>query len=224
MFLSVCDMLCWEQIMEISISIEQYLVDKKEKLTQYIVEIVKLKEKMAEAGKKVSLHFDYFKSNPEVFALVQSFSGQIDIDLHLMQAPVPSVVGFRSVSFDARDLKNKTPGDIDMVNAGQRGLVLDLGEEIRGYEDFIRDTQYFIVMTVQCGKSGQVFQASALSLIEQIRQLNPRATIILDGGINETTINLVKKAGVDVAVVGSYAKKAYENGDFEISVNRLLRD
>ena len=210
--------------MEISVSIEPYLVDKKEKLTQYIVEIVKLKEKMAQVGKKVSLHFDYFKSNPEVFALVQSFTNQIDIDLHLMQAPVPSVAGFRSVSFDVCDLKNKTHGDIDMVNAEQRGLVLDLGYEIRGYEDFIRDTQYVIVMTVRCGKSGQAFQASALSLVEQIRQLNPRATIILDGGINETTIDLVKKAGVNVAVVGSYAKKAYENGSFEISVNRLLRD
>ena len=210
--------------MEISISIEPYLVDKKEKLTQYIVEIVKLKEKMAETGKKVSLHFDYFKSNPEVFALVQSFSGQIDIDLHLMQTAVPAVAGFRSVSFDVCDLKNKTHKNIDIVNAGQRGLVLDLGEEIRGYEDFIRDARYIIVMTVKCGKSGQEFQSSALSLIDQIRQLNARGTIILDGGINETTIDMVKKAGVDVVVVGSYAKKAYENGDFEISVNRLLRD
>ena len=78
-------------------------------------------------------------------------------------------------------------------------------------------------MTVKCGKSGQAFQSSPLQLIEQIRAINPTVTIIIDGGINENNVNLLKKASVNVAVVGSYAKKGYENDDFENSINRLLR-
>ena len=217
--------------MQISISIEPYLVDKKEKLTQYIVDIISLKQKMAVYGNEISLHFDYFKPNLEVFALVQSFTNQIEIDLHLMQESVPSVKGFRSVCFDAVDLKNAENGtsknalinNMKMVEPAQRGLVLDLGYKIDGYEDLIRQASYIIVMTVKCGKSGQAFQSSPLQLIEQIRAINPTVTIIIDGGINENNVNLLKKASVNVAVVGSYAKKGYENDDFENSINRLLR-
>lgn len=217
--------------MQISISIEPYLVDKKEKLTQYIVDIISLKQKMAVYGNEISLHFDYFKPNLEVFALVQSFTNQIEIDLHLMQELVPSVKGFRSVCFDAVDLKNAENGtsknalinNMKMVEPAQRGLVLDLGYKIDGYEDLIRQASYIIVMTVKCGKSGQAFQSSPLQLIEQIRAINPTVTIIIDGGINENNVNLLKKASVNVAVVGSYAKKGYENDDFENSINRLLR-
>ena len=217
--------------MQISVSIEPYLVDKKEKLTQYIVDIISLKQKMAVYGNEISLHFDYFKPNLEVFTLVQSFTNQINIDLHLMQESVPSVKGFRSVCFDAVDLKNAENGtsknalinNMKMVEPAQRGLVLDLGYKIDGYEDLIRQASYIIVMTVKCGKSGQAFQSSPLSLIEQIRSINPAVTIIVDGGINENNVNLLKKASVNVAVVGSYAKKGYENDDFENSINRLLR-
>ena len=217
--------------MQISVSIEPYLVDKKEKLTQYIVDIISLKQKMAVYGNEISLHFDYFKPNLEVFALVQSFTNQIEIDLHLMQESVPSVKGFRSVCFDAVDLKNAENetsknaliNNMKMVEPAQRGLVLDLGYKIDGYEDLIRQASYIIVMTVKCGKSGQVFQSLPLQLIEQIRAINPAVTIIVDGGINENNVNLLKKASVNVAVVGSYAKKGYENDDFENSINRLLR-
>ena len=212
--------------MQISISVEPYLAVKKDILTQYIVEIIALKRELAMSGDEISLHFDYFKHNPEVFALVQSYANQIDIDLHLMQEPAPSFVGFRSVSFDANDLKTSKQylSKLQTIDKMRRGLVLDLGYQVADYEDLIRQASYIIVMTVKCGKSGQAFQESALSLIEQIRAINPDVTLIIDGGVNENNINLLKNAGVNVAVVGSYAKKAYENGNFKNSINRLLHD
>jgi len=212
--------------MQISISIEPYLAVKKDILTQYIVEIIALKRELAMSGDEISLHFDYFKHNPEVFALVQSYANQIDIDLHLMQEPAPSFAGFRSVSFDANDLKTSKQclNKSQAIDKTRRGLVLDLGYQVADYEDLIRQASYIIVMTVKCGKSGQAFQESALQLIEQIRAINPDVTLIIDGGVNENNINLLKNAGVNVAVVGSYAKKAYENGNFKNSINRLLHD
>ena len=220
--------------MQVSVSIEPYLTAEKEQLKQYIEEIVRVSNSLAQQKHQVSLHFDYFKPNQDAFALVQSYSSKIDIDLHLMQEPAPSVKGFRSVSFDSKDLDlclkqqdfvkyHSLMHNIRELKHECCGLVLDLGSEINGYESLIREFKYIIIMTVKCGKSGQVFQESALSLIEQVRQLNPHAEIIIDGGINENNVNLAKKAGANIVVVGTYAKKCYESGDLEKGINRLLR-
>lgn len=207
--------------MQIAVSIEPYLAVEKVKLIQYIENIIKIAQK----NQRVCLHFDYFKPNQDAFRLVQSYTRQIDIDLHLMQEPAPSVVGFRSVSYDVKNSERKGLMDsLRMVSSQARGLVLDLGCVIDNYENLIRTAKYIIVMTVKCGKSGQVFQASALKLIPKVRQLNPQAVIIVDGGVNESNIHLLKEAGVDVAVVGNYAKQCYENGTLEIGINRLLHN
>lgn len=218
--------------MQIAISIEPYLVVEKIKLIQYIEDIIQISSKFNQKQKKVLIHFDYFKSNPDVFTLVQNYTDQIEIDLHLMQEPAKSVEGFRSVSLDVNDwlkkmqqTENSDPlvSSLQSIETARRGLVFDLGATIDGYENLIRETQYIIVMTVKCGKSGQIFQPSALALIPQIRQLNPKATIIVDGGVNESNFALLKEAGVDVAVIGNYAKKCYESGELEKGINRLLR-
>lgn len=204
--------------MQIAISIEPYLAVEKMKLTQYIENIVKLSREFEQKGDRVVLHFDYFRANPEVFALVQSYTDQIAIDLHLMQESVPSVAGFRSVAVDLVEKPQQMP----KVLPSQIGLVLDLGCDWRQNEVLLRNASYIIVMTVKCGKSGQTFQASPLEFIPQIRALNSRAVIIVDGGVNESNIDLLKNAGVDVAVVGNYAKKCYENGNLAMGINRLL--
>ena len=209
MFLVVCVIVVLGLKMEVSISIEPYLVFSKEKLTQYIEKIISVSRELAKQDDKVSLHFDYFKHNPEVFSLVKGYTNQIAIDLHLMQEPVPSVQGFRSVTFDVVDIKanvnQELTTNIKAVDGSQFGVVLDLGCEIEPYQDLIRQAKYVIIMTVKCGKSGQVFQESALHLVEKVRQLNAGITIIIDGGVNENNAILLKKAGDDVAVVGNYA-------------------
>ena len=53
--------------MQISISIEPYLTAEKKRLQKYIEEIVQLSRQMSLMNHELSLHFDYFKSNPEVF-------------------------------------------------------------------------------------------------------------------------------------------------------------
>lgn len=210
--------------MQIAVSIEPFLTAEKTKLIQYLDEIVRVSRIFAEKKQKVILHFDYFRSNSAVFELVQSYANQVEIDLHLMQEPAPSLFGFRSVSYDVRDVSAELVDDFVRGNLNQRGVVLDLGCEVSQYENLIRSAQTVIVMTVPCGKSGQSFHASALDLVPQIRALNSNATIVIDGGVNENNINQLKKAGVDVAVVGNYAKKCYENNNFEFGINRLLHD
>ncbi|MCQ2381946.1 MAG: hypothetical protein MJ054_01435 [Clostridia bacterium] len=198
--------------MQVSISIEPYLKESKTNLTRYIETIIQLNQKL---NGKVCLHFDYFQPNTEIFQLVQNYTDKIDVDLHLMQEPAPSIIGFRSISCDL----SQNLSDVDLF---RRGLVLDLGCDFYEYAEKIQTVRYVIIITVKCGKSGQAFQASALQLIEKVKQVNPRAVIIIDGGVNENNVDLLKKQGVDVVVVGSYAKKSYENGNFLININRLL--
>ena len=220
--------LCHNLAMQISVSIEPFLHAGKDDLKQYIEEIIALSDKFVAENQQISLHFDYFQANSEIFQLVQGYVNRIPIDLHLMSEAATSVTGFRSVCFDAQEIKHGSNEAITAnwraVENGQFGLVLDLGYQVQDYQDLIRRASYVIVMTVKCGKSGQVFQSSPLELVAQIREINPEIKVIIDGGVNENNVFLLKKAGVDIAVVGNYAKKCYENGNFGVGINRLLRD
>lgn len=65
-----------------------------------------------------------------------------------------------------------------------------------------------LVMSVEPGKGGQTFMESSLDKIKYLNEqrINNKYSYIIevDGGINDKTIKLVKEAGCDVVVVGSY--------------------
>lgn len=56
------------------------------------------------------------------------------------------------------------------------------------------------------GKGGQVFIESSYSKIEKLRSLSD-IQVVVDGGINNSNIKDVFKAGADKVVVGSYITK-----------------
>jgi len=65
-----------------------------------------------------------------------------------------------------------------------------------------------LVMTVEPGFGGQSFMVDMLEKVKKIKNIrdnNHQQFIIeVDGGVNDKTINLCKKAGVDMVVAGSY--------------------
>ena len=67
-----------------------------------------------------------------------------------------------------------------------------------------------------------IFATGNQDKMREIRMINPSVIVIIDGGVNENNIKMIQKEGIDVAVVGSYAKKCYETGEFEQGINRLL--
>ena len=197
--------------MDISISIEPYLGDNISLLPQYLEKIIEIKQSIP----GLSLHFDYFQLNPTAVTLVKKYAKQLAVYVHLMHQELAGN-DFKVISRDVTTVKS--------IDSAQQGLVFDLGCDLTGYEDLVKKCRYITVMSVKCGKSGQTFNSAALDLVKQIRALNPQAIITIDGGVNDTNIKLVKDAGVDVAVVGNYAKKCYENGQLLAGINRLLRD
>ena len=66
-------------------------------------------------------------------------------------------------------------------------------------------------MSVEPGFGGQKFMVDSLDKISTLRKMlkenNLEAYIEVDGGINEETGKLVKEAGADVLVAGSYIFK-----------------
>lgn len=74
-----------------------------------------------------------------------------------------------------------------------------------------------LVMSVNPGFGGQKFIAQSLKKIKQLRELYPDIDIEVDGGINESTGKLVKEAGANVLVAGSYVF----SGDYEKRIESL---
>ena len=61
-----------------------------------------------------------------------------------------------------------------------------------------------LIMTVNPGFGGQKFIPEMLQKIKDLRKINQNIDIEVDGGINAETGKLVKEAGANVLVAGSY--------------------
>ncbi|WP_026389153.1 ribulose-phosphate 3-epimerase [[Acholeplasma] multilocale] len=90
---------------------------------------------------------------------------------------------------------------------------------------YLSEVGNILVMSVEPGFGGQSFMDVSLSKIEQlvkIRDTNNLDFIIeIDGGINEHTSRLAKKAGVDMLVAGSYL---FGSEEFESRAKDLINN
>jgi ribulose-phosphate 3-epimerase len=77
-------------------------------------------------------------------------------------------------------------------------------------------------MSVKPGKGGQKFMEDILYKIETLRDIREENgyhyLINVDGGINADTIKLVKEAGADMVVSGSYICKSE---DYDVRIETL---
>jgi len=72
-----------------------------------------------------------------------------------------------------------------------------------------------MIMTVNPGFSGQGFIEDVLTKIKQIKNINSKTVISVDGGINDQTIKIAASAGADVFYVGSYFYKGNPKTNLE---------
>lgn len=81
-----------------------------------------------------------------------------------------------------------------------------------------------LIMTVEPGKGGQKLIAEtvekAKELKKYIEENNLDTYIEVDGGVNKDTIDLVKNAGIDIAVAGSAIISAE---DFKVAIEELKK-
>ena len=78
---------------------------------------------------------------------------------------------------------------------------------IRSYYDL----DMVLVMSVNPGFGGQSFIPNVVEKIERLKllrdRINPDCLIEIDGGVSDKNIEMLRDAGVDVCVAGSYVFK-----------------
>ena len=79
-----------------------------------------------------------------------------------------------------------------------------------------------LIMTVEPGKGGQKLIPETLQKVKELKKYildnNLDTYIEVDGGVNKETINMVKEAGIDIAVAGSSIISAK---DFKLAIKEL---
>lgn len=87
----------------------------------------------------------------------------------------------------------------------QAGISLCPETNVSAIEGLLDYVDLVLVMSVHPGFGGQSFMPNSLDKVRKLVELRDtrKYLISIDGGINESTIRLVKDAGIDVAVVGS---------------------
>jgi len=167
------------------------------------------------------IHFDvmdgHFVPNitvgPEILSHIRR-RVSLPIDAHLMiENPdryipefVRSGANWISVHIENVPHIHRTLNFIKELGA-QAGVVINPGTSLSLIEEALHYADYVLLMSVNPGFSGQRFIERSidrlLSLKEMRDRINPGCLIEIDGGIKETNVQDVVRAGADVIVVGS---------------------
>ena len=93
-------------------------------------------------------------------------------------------------------------------------IVLNPHTPAEAIEYLLADVDMVLLMSVNPGFGGQSFIDTVVEKVKRLKtmrdKINPNCLIEIDGGVNDKNIHLLKEAGVDVCVAGSYVYK-HEN-------------
>ncbi|CAA6817579.1 MAG: Ribulose-phosphate 3-epimerase (EC [uncultured Sulfurovum sp.] len=90
-------------------------------------------------------------------------------------------------------------------------IVLNPHTPPESIEFLLEDVDMVLLMSVNPGFGGQKFISSVVEKAQRLKSLiekkNPKCLIEVDGGVSDQNIHLLKEAGVDVVVAGSFVYK-----------------
>ena len=143
-------------------------------------------------------------------------------DVHLMiNNPLKYVKNFVDVNadlitfhYEAISSKRKIKELINVIHdyGCACGISIRPNTQIVVLIPFLKDLDLVLIMSVEPGFGGQKFMDNSIDKIKTLRAIIDEneydCLIEVDGGINEETSKLVKDAGADVLVAGSYLFKS----------------
>ena len=156
---------------------------------------------------------------------------KMELDVHLMISDplfyvdrfIKAGASYISFHIEAMESIEKTRELIKRIkDAGVKAsLAINPGTSYEAVLPFLDDIDMILVMSVQPGFGGQKFNPVAIKKIAALSKLKEEKHFIIevDGGINATTIQDVRKAGCDLFVAGS---AVFNQQDREKAVEALL--
>ena len=151
------------------------------------------------------------------------------LDIHLMVENIPFFVQMYAeikpefISFHIEEEKH-----INRVIQQIRGygikpaVVLNPATPVSLLEYIVEDVDMVLLMSVNPGFGGQKFIPSVIEKIKELRNLasrkNPSLLIEVDGGVNDKNATLLKEAGADILVAGSFV---FKSGDYKKAIESL---
>lgn len=157
--------------------------------------------------------------------VLASIGNILPMDVHLMvQNPESFVTQFKNLPLECITFHiESTPNAHRLVQylksfGCKVGVSLNPATHHSTVENLLDIIDLILVMTVNPGFGGQTFLESQVPKIHVISQMIQKTgrniTLQVDGGMNQNTIPIVKKAGANCFVAGSYIFEAFTHEDF----------
>lgn len=152
---------------------------------------------------------------------------KLKFDTHLMMTnPIDFISDFANAGSDFITVhvesENKTEDLISVIrkNGCQVGLSLRPKTNINKIIPFLPMIDLVLIMSVEPGFGGQMFQKEALEKIVALKELigKKNVKISVDGGINNVTAPACVMAGADILVAGSYV---FKSDNYRQAIERL---
>lgn len=153
----------------------------------------------------------------DVHLMVEDVKGNIDRYIPL----VPSIITFHYEACKDDEEVIKLINYIKENNI-KPAISIKPGTSIEKIKKFLPMLHMVLIMTVEPGKGGQKLIPETVEKTKELKQYleeNKLDTDVeVDGGVNKETIDMVKEAGIDIAVAGSAIISA---NDFKEAINEL---
>ena len=152
------------------------------------------------------------------YALTLRHISQTPLDVHLMVEDLEYYINeyldlkpdYITFHYEACKDSGRILNTIKLIqkNGVRAGLAIKPKTNVNEIMEFLPFVNVVLVMSVEPGEGGQMFMESSLDKIRELRNYLDKNSlevdVEVDGGINDITSKMVKEAGADIAVVGTY--------------------
>ena len=142
---------------------------------------------------------------------VKTIKTKVPLDVHLMvhepsESYIKGFIDAGAYSITIHEEACKNPAEqINFIrkNKTKAAISIKPNTPLEKIKKYLNIVDMVLIMTVEPGWAGQKFIESTMSKVSELRKLNPKLDIEVDGGINPYTARIAYDAGANVFVAGT---------------------
>ena len=144
-------------------------------------------------------------------SFIKTIRTKVPLDIHLMvHEPGNSYLknfidsGAYSITIHEEACKDPTK-QINFIreNKTKAAISIKPNTSLDKIKKYLNMVNMVLIMTVEPGRAGQKFIESTMPKVKELRKLNPKLEIEVDGGVNPYTASIAYEAGANVFVAGT---------------------